>query len=64
LRRRGVPLRALEWHVVLSKSFQDIAFDLVPRLHHAIILLLSAFSLPRFKAIGSIGNVVGSNGIE
>ena len=55
---------ALEWHLVLLKSFEDITFDVVPWLHHAIVFLLSAFSHARFKAIGAVGNGMGCDGIQ
>ena len=44
---------ALEYYLVLPNSFQQFSFELVPRLHHSIVLLLSAFSPAWFKAIGS-----------
>lgn len=55
---------ALEWHVVLCKSIEDIAFHLMPGFHHSIIFLLPAFSLARFKAIGSVGDAMGCDGVE
>ena len=55
---------ALEWHLVLLKSFEHITFDFVPWLHHSIVFLLPAFSLARFKAIGSIGDSMSGDGIE
>lgn len=56
--------RLVEWHVDLSKSFESIAFNLAPRFHHAIVLLLPAFALPWFKSIGSIFDTMSSNGVE
>ncbi len=55
---------ALEWHLVLVKSFQDIAFDLIPGFHHSIVFLLPTFSQARFKPIGSIGNAMSCDGVE
>ena len=55
---------ALEWHVVLSKSFQHRSFELVPGRHHSIVLLLSAFSLTWFKAIGSVRDPMSNNSGE
>jgi hypothetical protein len=55
---------ALEWCVVLPNSFQHLSFELVPWLHHSIILLLSAFSLPWFEAIGSIGDSMCRHSVE
>ena len=54
----------MEWHVVLPNSFQHFTFELVPGFHHSIVLLLPAFSLPWFKAIGSIGDSMCSNSVE
>ena len=54
----------VEWHVVLPKSFQHCSFELVPWFHHSIILLLSAFSLARFKAIGSVSNPMSNDSGE
>ena len=56
--------RFVEWHLVLFKSFEDITFDLVPGLHHAVVFLLSAFSEARFKAIGAVGNSMRCDSIE
>ena len=56
--------RFVEWHVDLCKSFEYIAFNLVPRFHHAIVLLLSAFALPWLESIGAIGDTMSSNGVE
>lgn len=56
--------RLVEWHLVLFKSFEDITFDFVPRLHHAIVFLLPAFSHARFKAIGAVGDPMSGDGIE
>ena len=53
-----------EWHLVLFKSFEDITFDFVPWLHHAIVFLLSAFSKARLKAIGAVGDGMGGDGIK
>jgi hypothetical protein len=39
-------------------------FELVPRLHHSIVLLLSAFSLPWLKAIRAIGYAMSYDSIE
>ena len=36
----------------------------MPGLHHAIVFLLSAFSLARFETIGAIGNAVSCHGVE
>ena len=55
---------ALEWHVVLFKSIQNIAFHFVPGLHHTIVFLLSAFSLARFEPTGSVGHTMSGHGIE
>src|SRR5258705_10357098 len=56
--------RFVEWCVVLPKSFQHFVFELVPRLHHSIVFLLSAFSLTWFEAIGSVSNPMSSDGVE
>ena len=61
LRRTG---RTVEWCVVLPNSFQHLSFELVPWLHHSIVLLLSAFSLTWFEAIGSIGNSMCRHSVE
>ena len=53
-----------EWHVVLPNSFQHFTFELVPGFHHSIVLLLPAFPLPRFKAIGSIGHSMRGDSVE
>ena len=55
---------AHEWHVDLSKSFEYIAFNVVSRFHHAIVLLLSTFALPRFKSVGAIRDAVGGDSVE
>jgi hypothetical protein len=51
----------VEWHVVRSKSFPEITFNLVPRRHRSLISLLPACSHTRLKAIGVIGNMAGAN---
>ena len=55
---------ALEWCVVLPNFFQHFSFELVPWLHHSIVLLLSAFSLSRFEAIWSIGDSMRRHSVE
>src|SRR6476619_1325872 len=55
---------ALEWCVVLPKSFQHFSFELVPRLHHSIVFLLPAFSLAGFKAIGSVRDPMRNDSIK
>ena len=55
---------ALEWHVVLPKSLQHCSFELVPWLHHSIVLLLSAFSLAWFNAIGSVSDPMSNDSVE
>ena len=54
----------VEWHVVLPRSLQHCSFELVPWLHHSIILLLSAFSLAWFNAIGSVSNPMSDDSVE
>jgi hypothetical protein len=54
----------IEWHVVLPKCFQHCSFELVPWFHHSIVLLLSAFSLARFKAIGSVSDPMSNDSGE
>ncbi len=56
--------RFVEWHVVLGKSFQDIAFEFVPGLHHSIVFLLPAFSLARFETIRAVSNAVSCDGVD
>ncbi len=53
-----------EWHVVLCKSFQDIAFGLVPRFLKVRVSFVSAFFLSGFKPIGSIGDAMSCDGVE
>ena len=50
--------RFIEWHLVFLKSIEDITFDFVPGLHHAIVFLLPEFSHARFKAIGAVGDAM------
>jgi hypothetical protein len=56
--------RTVEWHVDLPNSFEHLSFELVSRLHHSIVLLLPAFSLPWFKSIGSIGDAMSSDSVK
>jgi hypothetical protein len=54
-----------EWHVVLYKSVEDIAFHLVPGLLQVFVVLRSAFSLSWFESIRSVGNAMcGDRGEE
>ena len=62
--RHGIQDTIVEWCVVLFKSFQHFTFELIPRLHHTIVLLLSAFSLTWFEAIGSIGDSMCRHSVE
>lgn len=54
----------VEWHVVLRNAKDDIMFEFAPGFHHAIVLLLSALSLSRFKSIRSIVNAMRRHGVE
>lgn len=55
---------SIEWHVVLRKSFEHLAFEHLPRLHHTIVFLLPPLSLPWLEAIGSVGDSMGSRCVE
>ena len=54
----------VEWHVVLPKSFEHLSFELVSRLHHSVVFLLPAFSLPWLEAIGPIGDSMSSDSLK
>ena len=53
-----------EWHLVLGKSFEDITFGFVSWFHQSVVRFGSSFVSLRFKAVGSIGDLVGSDRIK
>ena len=58
------PGHALEWHLVLFNSFQHFMFELVPRLHHSVVLLLPAFPLSWLEATGPIANSMRGHSVK
>lgn len=53
-----------EWHLVLGKSFEDITFDFVSWFHQSVVRFGSSFFPARFKAVGPITNLVGSDRVK
>ncbi len=47
-----------EWHLLFLKSFQDIEFGFVSRLHHVIVLFEPPLSQSRFKSVWAIGDAM------
>ena len=53
-----------EWHVVLSNSFQEIAFGFSSWFPEEAIVFRPAFSEPWFHSIRPVGHTVPGNGIQ
>ena len=47
-----------EWHLVISKSFHQKAFEFVPRLHESIEVFGSSFCFAGFDPIRSVSDAV------
>jgi hypothetical protein len=53
-----------EWHLVLLKPFQHIAFGLMPWLREQVVSFVSTLLSTRLKAVRSISDAMNGDGIE
>ena len=53
-----------EWHLVLLKPFQHIAFRLMPWLRQQVVPFVSTLLSTRLKAVRSISDAMNGDGIE
>ena len=52
-----------EWHVVFSKSFYHLEFDLLSRLCETVVVFRPSFRHARFKAVGAIRDTMCGDGL-